>query len=65
MQENLGTAGGEAPGGQDRLALLPGPDPLGDPVHEEVGDVVVREIAAGELLVVRPQPFAELRNGRS
>ncbi len=34
------------------------------PVDEEVDDVVLREVAGGELLVVPPQPFAELGDRR-
>jgi hypothetical protein len=61
---NLSAGRGKAPGGEDRLALLARPDALGDAVDEQIGDVVFREIAAGELLVVRPQPFADLGHRR-
>ena len=64
MQQHLVAFGREAPGRQNRLAPLPRPDPLGNPVHEEVGDVVLRQVAARELLVIGPQPLAQLRDRR-
>jgi hypothetical protein len=64
VQENLGAGAREPPGRQDRLAPLPGPDPLGDPVDEQIGDVVFAEIAGGEVLVVRPQPSTQLGDCR-
>lgn len=39
--------------------LLPRPNPLGNAINEQVGDVVFRQIAASELLTVRPQPLAD------
>ena len=54
VQQNLGTARREAPGHQNRLAPLARADTLGNAVHEQVDDVVLRQIALGELLVVRP-----------
>jgi hypothetical protein len=45
---------------QDRLAPLTGSDPLGDPVDEQVRDVILGQIAALEGLVIlagREAPF--------
>ena len=38
----------------------PGGDPLRDTVDEQVGGVVAAEVAAGERLVILPQPLADL-----
>ncbi len=65
VQQHLAPLGGEAPGGQDRLPALPGTQPLGDAVDEEIGDVVLAEIPLDEVLVVRPQPLAQLRDRRA
>src|SRR5512132_905355 len=51
-----------APCRQHRLAPLPRTQPFGDPVDEQVGDVVFGEIPARKLLVVRPQARADLRD---
>src|SRR5512132_377510 len=61
MRQNLGAAGGMPPGRPHRLAPLPRTQPFGDPVDEQVGDVVFGEIPARKLLVVRPQARADLR----
>ena len=53
MQQHLGAARGEAPRRQHRFSLLPKADALGYAVDEQIDDVVLREFAAGELLVVR------------
>ena len=60
MQENPGAGAREAPGRQHGLAPLPGPKPLRDPVDEQINDVVFAQIAGDEVLVVRPQPLAQL-----
>jgi hypothetical protein len=60
VEEHLAAVDGEAPGGQHRLAPLPGPDPLGDAVDEQVGDVILGEIAALEGLIVLPELLADL-----
>lgn len=41
------------------------PDALGNAVHEEVGDVECAQIPGNEVLVVCPQPLADLRHRRS
>ena len=65
VQQDLGAAHGEAPGRQHRLAPLTRPDALGNAVHEQVGDVVLRQIPLGELLVVRPLPLTDLGHRRA
>ena len=60
VEEHLAAVDGEAPRRQHRLAPLPGADPLGDPVDEQVGDVVLGEVAGLEGLVVLPQLLADL-----
>jgi len=40
---------------------VPGLQPLGDAVDEQIGDLVFRQVTAGEGLVVGPQPLAERR----
>lgn len=60
MQQDLGARCRKAPGGQNRLALLTGADAFGDAVDKQIGDLVFAKIARGELLVVRPQPLADL-----
>ena len=60
VEEHLAAVEGEAPGGQDRLAPLTGADPLGDPVDEQIRDVVLGEIAALEGLIVLPELLADL-----
>ncbi len=64
VQQDLGPARREAPGGEDRLAPLPRPDALGDAVDEQIDDVVLTEIARGEVPIVGPQPLAHLRDRR-
>jgi hypothetical protein len=59
MQEHPGAGGGVAPGRQHRLAPLAGTDALGDAVDEQIGDVVLAQVAGGELLVVGPEPLAQ------
>jgi hypothetical protein len=59
-RSHLAAVEGEAPGGQDRLAPLPGADPLGDPVNEQIRDVVLGEIAALEGLIVFPELLTDL-----
>ena len=46
-------------------APLSGPDALGDPVDKEIGDFVLAEIPLAELLVIGPQPLAQLRDRRA
>lgn len=43
---------------------LPGADALGDPIDEQIGDVILGEIASLERLVVLPELLADLRNRR-
>ena len=64
-EQHFPALGREAPGRQHRLALLAGPDPLGDAVDEEVDDVVLAQVTGGELLLIGPQPFAQLRDRRA
>jgi hypothetical protein len=64
VEQHLTTVEGEAPGGQHRLAPLPGADPLGDAVDEQIGDVVLGEIARLEGLVVLPELLADLGDRR-
>ena len=54
VQEHPGAGGGETPGRHHRLAALAGADALGDAVDEQIGDVVLAQVAGGELLVVGP-----------
>ena len=61
VQQDLGAGHSEAPGSQHRLALLPRPDALGNAVHEQVGDLVFAQVSDRELLIVGPQPLADLR----
>ena len=65
MQENLLALEREAPGRQHRLSPLPGPQPLGDAVDEEVGDLELAKVALGEAEVVRPEPLPHLRDRRA
>ena len=65
VQQHRGAACGEAPGRQDRFPLLTGPDAFGNAVDEQVGDVVFAQVPACKLLVVRPQPLADLRDRRA
>ena len=60
MEEHLAAVDGEAPGGQNRLAPLTWADPLGDPIDEQICDVVLSEIAALEGLIVLPELLADL-----
>jgi hypothetical protein len=62
VQEHPGAGRGEAPGRHHRLAPLAGTDALGDAVDEQIGDVVLAQVAGGELLVVGPEPLPELRD---
>ena len=59
VQQNALPGLREAPGGHDRFAPLAGADALGDPVDEEVDDLVLAQVARGELLVVPPELLAE------
>jgi hypothetical protein len=54
MQKHFGARCRKTPGGQHRLALLPGADAFGDAVDEQIGDLIFAKIARGELLVVCP-----------
>jgi len=65
MQELLATLAREGPSRQYRLAFLPGLQPLGDAVDEQIGDLVFRQVTAGESLIVGPQPLAEFRDRRA
>lgn len=65
MQQHLAALRREPPGRNHRLAALAGADALGDPVGEQVDNVVFAQIATDELLIVRPQPFAEFADGRA
>jgi hypothetical protein len=60
VQEHLAAVARDAPGGEHRLARLAGPQPLGDAVDEQIDDVVLGQVAAGERLVLGPQPLAQL-----
>ena len=60
VEEHLAAVAGKAPGGQHRLAFLARPDPLGDPVDEQIRDVILGEIAALEGLVILPELLADL-----
>jgi hypothetical protein len=60
VEEDLAAVEGEAPGGQHRLAPLARPDPLGDPIDEQVRDLVLGEIAALEGLIILPELLADL-----
>jgi hypothetical protein len=60
VEKHLAAVEGEAAGGQDRLAPLPGTDPLGDSVNEQIRDVVLGEIAALEGLIVLPELLTDL-----
>jgi hypothetical protein len=64
MEEHLAAVDGEAPGGQHRLAPLPGPDALGDAVDEQIGDLIFGEITRLEGLVVVPKLPADLGHRR-
>ena len=63
-EQELLALGGETPGRQHRLAPLPRPDAPGDAVDEQIDDLVLAQVPARELLVVRPQPLADLRGRR-
>jgi hypothetical protein len=54
MQKHFGARCRKTPGGQHRLALLPGADAFGDAVDEQIGDLIVTKIARDEFLVVCP-----------
>lgn len=54
MQKHFGARCRKTPGGQHRLALLPGADAFGDAVDEQIGDLIFAKIARGEFLVVCP-----------
>jgi hypothetical protein len=60
VQEHLAAVAGDAPGDEHVLARLAGAEPLGDAIDEQVYDVVLGQVAAGERLVLGPQPFAQL-----
>ena len=55
---------GEAPGGHHRRAPLPRANALGDAVDEE-DDLVLAEVARGEVLVVPPELPAQFGHGGS
>ena len=57
--KDLASPGGEAPGRRHRFTPLARPDPLGDAVDEQVGDVL---LALGEPEAVLSQPFPDLRH---
>ncbi len=40
-------------------------DAFGDAVDEQIGDVIFAEVPGRELLIVRPQPLADLRHRRA
>ena len=54
-----------APGRHHRLTALAGTDALGDAVDEQVDDLVLAQVAGGEVLVVGPELLAELARPRS
>ena len=62
VRQDLGSATGEAPGGELRLTLLARADTLGDAVDEQIRDVVLAQVSRGEVLVVGPQPLTDLRH---
>ncbi len=65
MQQNLSTVLCKPPCGKHWLAFLARPDALSDTINEHIGDVILAQISGGELLVVGPQPLADLRDRRS
>ena len=65
VQQNLLALDREAPGRQHRLAPVAGTKPLGDPVDEQIGDLVLRQVPRRKVLVVLPQPRAHLRDRRA
>jgi hypothetical protein len=65
MQQHARTGRREAPGGHHRLAPLARADTLGDAVHEQVDDLVLAEVARGEILIVTPELLAQFRHRRA
>jgi hypothetical protein len=64
MEQHLAAILADAPGRHHRLPRLTGPQPLRDPVDEQVDDPVFGKIAGGERLVFRPQPLSDLAHRR-
>ena len=63
-QQDLASVLADAPGGQNRLAPLARPKPLGDAVDEQVDDGVLGKIALAEVLVLGPQRLGDLAHRR-
>jgi hypothetical protein len=63
VQEDLAPVLTDAPGGENRLARLACPKPLGDAVHEQVHHPIFVEVAGRERLVLGPQPLGDLADG--
>ena len=55
----------DRPRAQHRFPRLPGPKSLRDAVDVEIEHRVLRQIARGERLVLRPQPLGDLAHGRA
>ena len=61
----IGSGSPTSPTSPPGLGRGRGPDAFGNAVDEQVGDVVFAQVPACKLLVVRPQPLADLRDRRA
>ncbi len=61
-QEDLLAVTADPPCRQHRFPTLPRTEPLRDPVHKQIRDVMFGQVLARKLLVVRPKPLPQLRH---